>query len=562
MTWRRRKTRLVISVSFFLATLGVLQAYLGLLLAQDIQSKEVRLVLLLVVDQARYEYSERLRPLFRQGLKRLLDNGVSFIDAHQNHAVTTTGPGHASLVTGAYPRRSGIVNNNWFDRVQVRTAYSVEDPEFSLLPLDKGGQPSSPGRSPRNLLVTALPDWIKTQDPDSKTFAVSRKDRAAILLAGKHPDGAFWYDPETGNLITSRYYMLEYPSWVQDFQQQRIPDRLFGKAWEALPVEEDRLRDAAIEAVDEGLFQRSFPHPLGHPSLLSAKSFYSDFGSTPFMDDYLVDFALRLIDKEELGWDDSVDYLGIGFSVLDSVGHSYGPNSRECLDVWLRLDRSLGKLLDHLEKRIGLDRVIIALSADHGVLTLPEYRTTKGLTGGRIGVEDVLCLQNVMSRFQKRFGQDNWFLSDLYLNYETVRRHNLSPERVERELASLIEQCPSVAHVWTRAQLEVEPEDPEPFRQLYAHSFHPERSPDLYIQLEKFHLGSLGRGTSHGSPYVYDTHVPLLLLLPGAKGRQLATPRIHTVDLAPTLAGLLGVPVPVDLDGKDRRDLFMDEGGN
>ena len=525
-------------------------------------AETVRLVIVMAIDQARFEYLDRLRPIFSGGFKRLLDSGIQFTDAHQDHAKTSTGPGHASLTTGLFPSHSGIIGNSWFDRGRDRQMYCVEDETTQLLlrqtdtrPLPEA--PSSAGRSPRNLLASAFPDWMKQADPRSKTFAVGRKDRSSILLAGKQPNAAFWFDGASGDLITSRYYLDQYPSWVRDFHGRSIPDSYFGKTWEARPVDAATLKGLAIEKVSAGFFERRFPHSFGGISLMPTSSFYSAFGSSPFMEDYLLDFVEELIEAESLGQDDAVDYLGIAFSVLDSVGHRFGPNSREVLDVWIRLDERLGHLFDSLEETIGMDRVLVALSADHGVLTLPEYSMMKKQTGGRIEAAGIACIQSTMERFEQRFGKADWLSAPLYLNYSTLGERNLRRQEIEAELARLLESCPTMAKVWTRTEIEMGTDSSDPFQVLFTHSFHPKRSGDLFVQYEKYHLASRGSGTSHGSPYEYDTHVPLLLLVPGMSARRVSRPRVRTVDLAPTLASLLGITVPHRLDGKDLSPLLQ-----
>ncbi len=511
---------------------------------------EARLVLLLVVDQLRYDYLQRLQGEFQGGFKRLLDKGVYFTDAHQNHANTSTGPGHASLSSGFHPARSGIVGNSWYDRQRGHSVNCVEDPDSEALEADW------PGRSPALLEVDTLGDWIKASHPGSKAFAASRKDRGAILLGGRQAEGAFWYGDD-GRFLTSDYYMDRYPAWFQKFAEQRFPDNYFGKPWQPLPLSREKAAQAGFEEVDEGVFQRRFPRALGGPTLSPDSRFYSDFSACPLMDAYLVELAKAIIVGENLGADSEPDLLGLSFSTLDAVGHSYGPNSPEVLDVLLRLDRQLGELFQFIDERIGLDSVLVALSSDHGVLDLPEYRSSKDLEGGRPELEDILCFQSVLAELKADLGDEQWLLSSLYLNYETLARKNLLRESVERGLADRLARCSAVEKVWTRSELEAaSPPFPEgSLMERYQNGFHPGRSPDLFIQLKKFWLGSTGRGTSHGSPYDYDTHVPLILMVPGVAPNRI-TRRVATVDLAPTLASLLGIAAPADLDGIDRSPLL------
>lgn len=513
-----------------------------------IPAGQARLLLFLTIDQARYDYLTRFRSLYRGGLKYLLERGVVFANAHHNHASTSTGPGHASLATGLYPRNSGIIGNSWYDRKSRQPVYCVEDPSFPLL----GSNQASSGRSPRHLLAPGLADWIKQKNPKSKVFVAGGKDRSAVLVGGKTADAAYWFDSRTGQWVSSRYYLKAYPEWLQEFAARKIPDAYFGKTWEPLPVEVSDYRRLGVERVDAGFYGQGFPRPLGGLALTPNPSFYSGFYASPFMDLYLLELARALVENESLGSDEDLDFLGLCFSVLDSVGHSYGPNSPEVLDVCLRLDRALGEFFDFLEARVGLQNVLICVSSDHGVMTLPEYLKMKDLPGGRLGLEDLLCYQRSGLELAARLGEGDWFLQGFYLNYETIGRHNLRRQEVEEEVARLLERCPSVARVWTRTELESGTPRADPFFELFSNSFHPGRSPDLLVQLKEYHLASAGTGTSHGSAYDYDTHVPLLLAGPGLLPRTVSE-RVHTVDVAPTLAALLQIPVPGKVDGVSRQ---------
>ena len=515
-----------------------------------------RLLVLLAVDQARYDYLERFCPVLSGGLKRLVTEGVVFSDGHQNHAFTSTGPGHASISTGMFPAHSGIVNNGWYDRLNRRSVYCVEDPAAPLVSPAAEPPPSlslslsSAGRSPRNLLVTSLGDWIKAESPDSKVFSAGRKDRSAILMAGKKADAAYWYDSQTGAFVTSHYYRPSPPQWAIDFHHRRIPESWFGKAWEPLPVSVQLRHHMQIEEVDGGAYHTRFPRSLGGLSLYPDSRFYGAFGSSPMMEDYLVAFAQAMVQNEGLGKDDTLDLLALSFSALDSVGHGYGPNSPEVLDAVQRLDRSLGTLFQCLDETVGRDRFWVALSADHGVMPLPEYLQLKQRPGSRLGTEDITCFQRAGLALPDKFGGAGLFLSGLYFDYQAIARADLRRRDVEAELAALLEACPNVQKAWGHTQLEAAALNNDPFAQLYSNSFHPDRSPDLLMQFKEFHLASGGRGTSHGSPYRYDTQVPILFWSTGFPAAKIGQ-RINTVDMAPTLAALLGVTAPQGLDGSD-----------
>jgi predicted AlkP superfamily pyrophosphatase or phosphodiesterase len=394
--------------------------------------------------------------------------------------------------------------------------------------------------------VTALPDWIREASQASKVFSVSRKDRAAVLMGGKSATAAYWYDEESGDFFTSTYYMRELPGWLKRFNEKGIPRSYFGKSWSPLQMVED-LHDSG-QLADLNRFDHAFPHDAGSPS----PSFFKWYGRTPLMDEYMFRLAKELIENESLGADRQVDYLSLSFSVLDSVGHEYGPHSAEVLDTICRLDRILSDLFRYLDSKVGLENTIIVLSSDHGVMDLPEYALTQGVKAHRVNEEDVQCLQQKSSELASLFGEEeDWFANGYYFNQAAVERKGLSQSAIEEAAAELFSQCAYVRRVWTRTELEKDPtEEPDPFWVLFRNSFHPERSPDLLFQMEKYYVGSAGTGTSHGSPYRYDTHVPIAFFLPGIRPARIEE-RVTTVDIAPTVASLLGLKAPETVDGRD-----------
>ena len=500
-----------------------------------------RLVLFIVVDQGRYDYLERFRPLLTGGLGRLLEESVVFTNAHHDHAITTTAPGHATLSTGVYPSRHGIVNNWWLDRGSGDRVAAVGSPP-----------------SPDALDAPALGDWLKSTYPRSKVFAAGGKDRGAILTAGKNADGAFWTDSSSGHFVSSRHYGWREAEWLDAYHEELFPDRYFGQAWEPLPEVAEQGAAFGIEALDAGTVEWRFPHPIGPASLTPSDGFYSALlNDTPFGDAYLADFARTLIEEEDLGSDVYPDVLGLAFSALDKVGHDYGPDSPELLDTLLRLDRALGELFDFVDRRVGLASTVVSLSADHGVTPVPEVLAAKGAPARRFDAEENGCFQQAGRRLRERFGEEEWFVTNLFLDRELIAESGVDPAEIESEARRLLELCPGVERVWTRSELERREDDGgEAMRRLYAHSFHPERSPDLLLQLEPHTLPVMRSSvTTHGTPYPYDTHVPWLLRLPSGTGARVDD-AVATVDVAPTVAHLIGVTPPAGLDGIDRRSLL------
>lgn len=502
-----------------------------------------RLVLLVVVDQLSQEYLVRFRPLLGGGLAYLLDNGAVFANAHHDHALTVTGAGHATLSTGCYPRNSGIVSNQWYDRSTGDPVYCVQDARHR--------------RSPANLLVSTLGDWLKDIDAAAKVFGASGKDRSAVLLGGHQADGALWYSG--GNWVTTSYY--DTPDWLDQLNQRGWLDQYFGELWEPLPVPQETLDELAILKLDEGVYERGFPYAFGGKSLHPDPSFYASILASPFSDAYLMELARTIIREEQLGADDHPDLLGLGFHALDYVGHEYGPNSREVLDTVLRLDRTLGELFDFIDASVGLDDVVIALSADHGVAPIPAQRREQGEWSERADMDDITCFQRAGRALRERFGDYDWLRVGLYLNDEAIDGAGIDRDELEQEVVRLLTGCDAVERVWTRSELLPLSAGPagggeSRYRQLFANSFHPERSPDFEVQYSAYYLDS-STGTSHGSPYSYDSWVPLIVRAPGIAPRVIDE-RVRTVDLAPTLAAIMGIDPPPDIDGTDLRRMLQD----
>ncbi len=520
----------------------------------ELLSPQPRLFVIITIDQLRADYFTRYRPLFQFGLKRLLDEGVSFTNANHDHNNTVTGVGHATISTGAYPRHSGIVGNYWYDRELDERVYCAADPDHY--------------RSPRNLQVTNIGDWLKAKSPESKVFTASAKDRAAIMLGGHEADGAFWYNDSTGDWITSSYYEPYYRerssdesededrTWVDDFNDQKLLDQIFGSAWEQIPVDWD-LEELDVGILDEGVYQPSFPHIIGDLEIAPDATFYASLYDTPLVDPYLARFSEAIIENEELGADDVLDYLGISFSQLDLVGHRYGPNSPEIVDTLLRIDRMLGELLDFIDEKVGLEHTVVALTSDHGIMDIPEYRQMKGRDGLRLGVDDVLCFQQVHWALKEKFGDERWVIRDFYLDLDTIETSSFSRQEIEEEIARQLEQCAHVAEVWTGSELASDGTAPtDTYHRRFLHGYSLERSPDVVVQFEPWVLDDLDHGSTHGSAYDHDTWVPMLIYASGVSAGDVPDP-VYTVDLAPTLATLLGIDAPDNLDGVDRSDLVM-----
>jgi predicted AlkP superfamily pyrophosphatase or phosphodiesterase len=491
----------------------------------------------MVVDQGRQDYFERYASLYEHGFARLLNQGAVFTQTHHEHAVTNTAPGHATISTGTTPAHHGVVGNYWYDRARGQEIYSAGY-----------GAPS-----PENLKTSTLADWLRANDRASKVYSASVKDRSAVLMGGRAANGAYWYFDDTGEWESSSAYQ-PLPGWLEQFNERRLLDRFFGGVWKPLEGA-PTIGTLGIEDVDTGAYDFTFPHELGGWAPVPDDSYYTGLQTTPFVDWYLGELGKEIVEREQLGADGSVDLLALSFSALDYVGHDYGPDSPEVVDILRRLDRVIGDLLDFLDDRLGPDGYVAAFSADHGVVRLPEIARARGVEARRLGADDRACIQQAGVDLEERLGPGRWFEEGLYLDADTLERNGVSRAVAQREAAELIERCEAVAKIWTAVDLMAEPAGPvgEAERRFRA-SFDLERSPDLMIQFKPHYLLQGGLGTTHGSAYGYDSRVPMIFLGAGVAAG-VHEQRAATVDIAPTLATLVGVPVPDHVDGTSRAAL-------
>lgn len=496
--------------------------------SQDAQQSEVRLVLLIAVDQFRYDYLTRFRDEYSEGLDRLLRNGANFVNTNIDHYPTVTAIGHSGMVTGALPKLSGIVGNDWYEREEGHNVESIEDKTERQL----GGSDST-GASPRRLLVSTISDELKRARADAKVIGISAKDRGAILPAGHMADGAYWYDSETGTIASSTYYFPALPSWVQEFNKVAPASEFAGKEW--------RFGPGA-----DGLLEM----PAAGPKLYTAV-----YGS-PFANEILENFAEQAVRHEKLGQRGAMDFLSVSFSSNDVVGHSHGPDSPQVHDISLRTDKLLGKLFSFLDQSIGMDHIMVAFTADHGVSPVPEVLEENRMPGGRMTSGGLF--DPIRKALEAHFGPGDWIEgtagSSPYFNLELIREKKLDREEVERVAAQAAEMIPQVARVYTRTQLLRGQVPDDVISQRVVRSYHPRRSGDLEIVLDPYWIRG-ERGTTHGTPYRYDTHIPLIFMGPGIRPGRYVRP-VALKDLAPTLATLMDIETPSGSEGRALHEMM------
>jgi predicted AlkP superfamily pyrophosphatase or phosphodiesterase len=537
--------------------------------------KRPRLVLLIAVDQFRYDYLERFGDLFvPNGLRRLLRDGASWTQSNYDHTPTYTAPGHGTMMTGAYPAESGIIGNEWLDRATGKRITSVSDDSVKLL----GGDPNDPAAaSPSRLMCSTVGDELRLATNDrAKVIGISIKDRSAILPAGRHANAAYWFSWNSGTMVSSTYYFNQLPPWVSAFNAAKPADKYFGAKWERLLPENEYSKRAGAdspswETVGSASHDtNAFPHTITGGATTPGRSFYTALDYSPFINDLLLSFAQQAIVNEQLGQDDDTDVLTVSFSANDYVGHRFGPYSREVMDVTLRTDRQIAALLDFVQARVGLSNTLVAFTADHGVSPIPEHAAALGLGGGRVKFADVMGkIQAAISerynapgkspdptadyllKFNEGGTQREWFInSTIYFNYDALKRDGVNVEEFSPLVCAAALTVPGIARCFTRMQLlRGATSITDPIERRVLHGFYPGRSGDVTLVAEPYkYLGETLTAT-HGSPYSYDTHVPTILMGAGiSPGRyfEAATP----ADIAPTLAALLRITPPSNATGR------------
>ncbi|HJT76500.1 MAG TPA: alkaline phosphatase family protein, partial [Gemmataceae bacterium] len=428
-----------------------------------------KLAVLVVFDQMRGDYPIRWRQLFGEGgFRRLAHDGAWFQDCHYPYATTVTAAGHASIHTGCSPRTHGIIANEWFDRASGGEVYCVASPRYTRVPPVAGGdRKRNAGAAPERLLAPTLADALETAtDGQAKVVSLSFKDRSAVLPGGRRPDACYWLDTATGQFVTSTYYRDMPQPWVTAFNDAHPADRWYGGTWDRLRPDLDY---AALAGPDDqpgeggGALQgRTFPHPMSGGPLKLKATYYGALYDSPFGNDLLLELAERAIDAEQLGKHDVPDLLCVSFSCNDPVGHTWGPDSQEVLDVTLRSDRLLRELLDHLDRAVGAGRYLLAVTADHGVCPLPEVARRRGEDTGRIspaklrqGAEEFLD-----ESFGPNPGKAPWleaagssFSPAAYLNQAALAKRGLKSADVEAALAGWLVKQPGIQAAYTRTQL-------------------------------------------------------------------------------------------------------------
>jgi predicted AlkP superfamily pyrophosphatase or phosphodiesterase len=506
--------------------------------AQTPSLQRPKLVVGIVIDQMRWDYLYRYYERYdaNGGFKRMLNQGFSCENTLIPYTPTITACGHSSIYSGSVPALTGITGNFWWDKDQMRSVYCTEDGSVSTV-----GSTSALGKmSPKNLLVTTICDELRlATNFRSKVIGIAIKDRGGILPAGHSANAAYWYDNTIGDWITSTYYMNELPKWVSDFNKQKLVDKYFQQGWNLLYPANTYVQSTADEKNYEG-------KPLGpkFPYDLKGKN-YGTLPVTPYGNTFTAEFAKAAVTNEQLGADAITDFLAISFSAPDYIGHTFGPNSVEEEDNYLRLDKDLGSLFDFLDSKVGKNQYTVFLSADHGVAHVPEFMAENKLPAGRVFLSTVTGDLN--KKLKAKYNIDTLIVSDenyqFHLDHPKIAAAKLNEDDLMQWIIDQVSAQPGIARAFAVKDLNKVPL-PARVRDMINNGYYPRRNGDIQIMLLPQYIDAYSAaGTTHGLWNPYDAHIPLLWygwgIKPGKTNRETAM-----TDIAATIAALLHIQMP------------------
>lgn len=509
-----------------------------------------KLVVGIVVDQMRYDYLTRFWNHYGEGgFKRLVNDGFNCKDHHFNYAPTSTGPGHASVYTGTTPATHGIIGNNWYDKTQDKEVYCAGDNTYESV-----GTSSDAGKmSPHRMLSTTITDQLRLHTQKrSKVIAVALKDRGAVLPGGHAANAAYWFEGgDEGKWISSTYYMQQLPKWVTDFNES---DKIkaYKKPWTTLKDISLYLESGSDNNGYESLFEDettpTFPHST--PNLLNKEKDFEILKYTPYGNSITADFALEALEKESLGTDVITDFLAISFSSTDYIGHKYGVNSKEVQDAYLRLDVDLERILNTLDQKVGVGQYTVFLTADHGAINVPAYLKDQKIPAGYLEMD---ANKEKFDEFLKyKYGTTDIVKGisnyQVFLDRKVIDNLDMDLDDVQKEIAFELLGYEGIAKTYTGYQM-WQNEYTKGLPNIIQNGWNQKRSGDvIYVQKPGF-VSYPQTGSTHGSPMIYDTHVPLLFYGNGIKKGSTVN-RTEIPDIAPTLATLLGIAFPNGTTGK------------
>ena len=497
-----------------------------------------KLVVGIVIDQMRYDYLYRYENKYgKGGFKKLMQEGFHCKNNHYNYVPTYTGPGHASIYTGTVPAIHGIIANDWFDRKKDAFIYCAEDKSVKSVGTDN----NAGLMSPKNMLTSSICDQLRIHyNFFNKTIGIAIKDRGAILPAGHSANAAYWYDALTGKWISSSYYMDSLPIWVQGFNQLSLPTKYANTLWQTLlPIEQYKE-----STTDNNVWE---DHPKIDTAPVFPHKFKGDIGlirASPFGNTLTKEFAFATIKGEKLGKDSIPDFLAISFSSPDYVGHLYGPNSIESEDTYLRLDKDIEEILQFLDREVGKNQYLVFLTADHGVADIPGYSNHIKLPGKVLNIKAIdTAVKQILI---KEFGNENWVSAidndQIFLNRNMFKSKNIELKKAVDIILPILLDQPGIQFAVNLQNMD-KTTMPTLFKEKIINGCNQKRSGDIQYITEPGWITHGMRGTTHGSSWNYDTHVPLIFYGTQIKKGE-TTERTSITDIAPTIANQLNILAP------------------
>lgn len=511
------------------------------------QSKKPKLVVGVVVDQMRYEYLYRFSEHYgANGFNRLLDNGFSLKNGHYNYIPTKTAPGHASIYSGTTPALHGIIGNNWYDRTTKKEVYCVTDLNEKTV-----GSATSRGQvSPRRLITSTIGDELRLSNQmQSKVISISGKDRGAVLSGGHTASAAYWYDIETGDFISSSYYIDQLPPWAVDYNKKKEAQRYLKTTWSTkLPIKSyaaSRIDNYTGEGKLLNEETPTFPHDLSKLTVDKVKK-SEVIKYTPFLNTMTTDFAIEALKNEKIGTGQYTDFLTISYSATDYIGHKFGPNSIELEDTYLRLDDEISRLLKSLDETVGEGNYTIFLTADHAVLDMPAYLIEKKIPGGNFNSRTLTS--NLNKFLSNTYGEGKYVEHcmnlQLYFSWKEVNGKKINTQEFFQKCYQFIMTQPGIMQAYSANSMLNGVFGETGIKGNLIRGFNHRRSGEIMLVLEPNWFDNLwGDAADHGSGYTYDTHVPVIFYGWGIK--QGSSSLYHPItDIAPTISTLLQIKFP------------------
>jgi predicted AlkP superfamily pyrophosphatase or phosphodiesterase len=511
------------------------------------QTQKPKLVVGLVIDQMRWDYLYRYDALYTaNGFKRLLKDGFTAENTLIPYVPTYTAVGHSCIYTGSVPAVMGIVGNNWYDPYAEKYVYCTDDSTVSTV----GNNGKAGKMGPANLWATTITDELRlSTNFKSKVIGIALKDRGAILPAGHSANAAYWYDG--GKWISSTHYMNDLPGWVNQFNEKDVAGKYMSSDWNTLlPMEKYDLStadDKPYENAIKGEKSVTFPHKL---SAIEGKDKYESFRTTPFANTFTFDFAKTAIENEMLGKNTVTDFLTVSISSTDYVGHSFGPNSIEIEDTYLRLDRDIADFLSYLDTKVGKGNYTLFLSADHGVAHIPAFLNEHNIPGGTFEDGDIVKELNrkIEEKFSVKGAVKTVMNYQVYLNKKAITEQNKGTEEISSFIITTLKQKDFIINAFELDEIQ-EASIPQPQKEMLMNGYNPKRSGDIQFIFKPGYFDGGKKGTTHGLWNPYDAHIPCLFYGWGVKAGKTNRTTSMT-DIAPTVAALLKIQMPSGCVGK------------